>query len=534
MGLRSRERVVPGRKWDHIASTLGRLFIRARLSAAWPALEEALASEKAGSPLEEIEAHAYAAHLATVYGVEAIALRLCDRLQERLARSPETTRGLEHAVLAVRLLVAINLKRRDEADVLERAIDWDLVPALGWLRNLELRCIVRRNSRADLLSALARRKAGALCALSRERAALLATLADDHAQRGQLSRAAVLYRKALLSAQRGKHFDCRLQEAAIQARLGAVELERHALERSSAAFSAAIARLRHHGVEAFEQRLRIQHAAVWVERGAPDRAERTLRAALKVLSTSSQSLSLRAPMLLWGYSELLDVCILRGRFDDGRAVLAAAQRTLRHCDTPKYRGRFHLLRARLLLGRNTRSSLERALEALLQAERCYREVGEGYLPGLSWVEFERSQVLLRLQKVAQALERTTTCLGFLQSVRPSALGDRCLLLRSQLLLEENVPRREALYEHILGSLGRARSPVTLLQVISNLYMYSWDLKDGLDLTASHLLQANQLARNLDSGTFERLYHEHVTRRVLGRALAVTFRPGHSPGSGESR
>ncbi len=97
-----------------------------------------------------------------------------------------------------------------------------------------------------------------------------------------------------------------------------------------------------------------------------------------------------------------------------------------------------------------------------------------------------------------------------------------MLLKSQLLLEQEASHAESLYEDVLGSLGLVRNPTTLFKVIANLYLFSWELGDQLDLTAWHLGQIYSLAEVIDRETFDRLYDKLVVERVLERAASRSF------------
>ena len=69
---------------------------------------------------------------------------------------------------------------------------------------------------------------------------------------------------------------------------------------------------------------------------------------------------------------------------------------------------------------------------------------------------------------------------------------------------------------MLRNLGSVREPAYLFKVLANLYIYSWDLEDGLELTDVHLKQIEKLREKLSPEIFERLYRAFVTERVLAR------------------
>jgi len=139
------------------------------------------------------------------------------------------------------------------------------------------------------------------------------------------------------------------------------------------------------------------------------------------------------------------------------------------------------------------------------------------------VKLFRGQLHLQQHNVKEALAQLSAGDKLIHEklLRADVRTD-ALLLKSRMLLERDVPCTDQFYEDVLGSLGAVHSPVKRFQIVSNLYLYSWDLDNQLDLTDYHLRQLNQMSEVLDRPVFENLYHRHVTRRVARRALVGTF------------
>jgi hypothetical protein len=96
-----------------------------------------------------------------------------------------------------------------------------------------------------------------------------------------------------------------------------------------------------------------------------------------------------------------------------------------------------------------------------------------------------------------------------------------VLLKSRLLLDAATPKPEVHYSDVIENLGWVRNPITRFKVLSNLYMYSWDLQE-VELTAHHLSQVHRLAKVIEPATFNGLYAEHITGRVMRRAAERVF------------
>jgi hypothetical protein len=160
-----------------------------------------------------------------------------------------------------------------------------------------------------------------------------------------------------------------------------------------------------------------------------------------------------------------------------------------------------------------------AFEEFDKAEAVFRSLGDGDLIGMAKVNLYRGLLHLRLRDVREALSQATQCAAAAAAVRFQPLRSACLLFKSQLLLEQEVPQSEHLYEEILGNLGALHTPEMLFKVVSNLYLYSWELDDQLDLTDYHMRQISKMAEILDRQTFDRLYTTLVVRRVAQRWMA---------------
>jgi broad specificity phosphatase PhoE len=65
-------------------------------------------------------------------------------------------------------------------------------------------------------------------------------------------------------------------------------------------------------------------------------------------------------------------------------------------------------------------------------------------------------------------------------------------------------------------MGLVQDPRGLFQLLANLYIYTWDLGERLDLTDLHLKQVHRLRDRLPPEVFERLYRTYVTARVVAR------------------
>jgi tetratricopeptide (TPR) repeat protein len=224
--------------------------------------------------------------------------------------------------------------------------------------------------------------------------------------------------------------------------------------------------------------------------------------------------------------DLVDVALERGETLKATRYLEEATRLLGQRDHARHRGYLHLVRGRMAAMGKSKNRFQAALREFRRAEATFLSLGDGHNHGLYMVCLRRAQVYLALKNVKKAMKECLRCMQFAKASRHKPRQALCLLLKSKFLLEEKVENQEGIYEEILASVGVVRNPVLLFKIISNLYLYTWDLGDQVDLTDYHLRQIHKMAEILDRETFERLYEKHVSRRVLKRALVKLF--GVSP------
>jgi hypothetical protein len=96
-----------------------------------------------------------------------------------------------------------------------------------------------------------------------------------------------------------------------------------------------------------------------------------------------------------------------------------------------------------------------------------------------------------------------------------------LLLQSVLLLEEKAPKSK-LYERILPRLGSIHNPENLFRILANLYIYTWELDDQIELTDLHLKQIYKLKERLAPERFEHLYTTLVSDPIFNRLKRRLF------------
>ncbi len=177
-------------------------------------------------------------------------------------------------------------------------------------------------------------------------------------------------------------------------------------------------------------------------------------------------------------------------------------------------GTLHMVRGDIKLATGDPADLRAAGGRYDKAERVYRATGAPPLY-LSLLYARRGAYYLKRQNYQSAL-RCAEVSGLNGSdTGGTPFWGESFLLKSFLLLETGMPHAH-LYEEVLKGLGTIQDPVTLFKTIANLYIYTWDLGDFLDLTDLHMKQIEKLRERLEPELFARLYRMYITERVVER------------------
>jgi tetratricopeptide (TPR) repeat protein len=209
-------------------------------------------------------------------------------------------------------------------------------------------------------------------------------------------------------------------------------------------------------------------------------------------------------------------CALKlGSLSQARRLIGRAQPMARACPYPALRGFIQLLRGDLERESGTPSGFRKARALYASAEKIFQDFGTGQKWWLGLVYLSRGMLYLKEKNIAEALRHSSVSLELGMKDRAVDIQAESLLLKSHLLLHEEAPRLD-IYEGILRQMGLVRDPVVMFKILANLYIYSWDLDEHIELTDLHLKQLSGLKEVLPQETYDRLYRVHVTERVVAR------------------
>ena len=92
------------------------------------------------------------------------------------------------------------------------------------------------------------------------------------------------------------------------------------------------------------------------------------------------------------------------------------------------------------------------------------------------------------------------------------------LLKSFLLLNGDLKSGAELYKEIQSEIHTIRHPDILFRILSNLYLYSWELPDQLHTTSRLIKEIQALQTSFPKPLFQKLWKKHISSKVFSRLL----------------
>jgi tetratricopeptide (TPR) repeat protein len=493
-----------------------RLLVSGETEAAWRLIETEVSGLTESKRDRTFLVHAW--FLAMHYGAEDRVLRWIEIYAERALKCARDQAAVGDFCRALLLPVLQRNGRVDESLALERVIDWrNLVdfPVLHHYRFLLLCFQGRIRGAFDVLRAIEYPQGDAYALAHRS-----LVLLRYFARRRRVAVCIRLAHRALLIVRDNEGLVSRLLPALVYAQLAEVFQAAGHYELAEKELEKLFALCARYEVEYWRREYADDAALVQVRLGRR-------RNALDILAASPLPDITTAPHV--------DLRALRRRINRARVYLRMGEpvlagrlldqcaRLLRKTSSPFLEGYFHRNRGMLCALRGTRYGFRRAFSHFRHAEEIFRGLGFLGLHGLTSTLAERGELHLRRKEIPEAIECIAESLRLADDVGELHVKARCLVVKSYLLLEGAYDQsKEDLYEEVLRQLGVVHSPVLLFEILANLYMYSWDLGERVDLTAYHHNQLEKLREILDADVFRELYQKHVVLRVARRTMTTLF------------
>ncbi len=519
-------------KWQRVSEEIGPLLENRKHRRAWNAIETALRVDPHGAEEEEFEFLARATQVVTLFGEYSRAVSWIELHRTLRQGKGPPDRRTSAAYDAVRLLVELSAKNFAQAEQLVQRMDWSAVPGAPWVFIARIYLATYHRRGQEVIGLLRRPSPlfpdapGTL--LPSDRSSLLSLLGNYYLTQGRWERARGYFRATLRECARDSGIDSRLREIYVRGRCGVAASNDGHLAEAEDSLRLAIEGAKKFGHPVLQRSFELELASLYQKREEFVRAEKLFLAVARSVRRRTARTGADHSHELHALLRAAGNAIDAGATSKAERYLRRSELLLARQEHCRLRGIFHSVRGRLLSTRRPHGWRRRAFQEFDAAERCFRAQGGVCVLELARLNLYRGEAHLRLRNVKEALRDVGRVWSLDRSKLPAAVQEGCVLLKSQALLTNDAPRPDQLYEDVLGNLGLARNPVTLFKIVANLYLYTWELDQShLDLTDYHLRQVNKMGEILDRQTFERLYTEHVTRKVVRRAFERTFRVGSS-------
>jgi tetratricopeptide (TPR) repeat protein len=439
-------------------------------------------------------------------------------LGRRVRRECAASQTRWQAVTQAFQLALMNaLKRWGDARRLDNAIRWDDLADAAWAVNLRLTFLGHEDEWKEILSFLAR------CRARFERPYDLGNrlrhVFSHYEDSGDLKRCRLLARAALTHFAQDRRVLSRLKEINVHARLGFLARRLGMVDLAEAELRPALSKAKK--CRDFVQSDKLTKDLAWIQA-----ARGRFREAWKLIESLASGPILtatdaeREAALLWWKAE---IALEEGRTEVAEDFIDRAQGIIdRRFAGYLIRGLIWTTKAAVEGQKGTPESRVRALETFGRAESLFRRRGRRGRMGLSNSLVARGHLHLRWGEIPETLDCLFQALEIAREGKFLSVQARCLLLKSYLLVDGGLPESDKMYEELLRELSLVDSSSILLNVLANLYLYTWSLKDNLDLTQHHFDQILALRRTIDREVFLRLYQKHVASRVAVRALKSVF------------
>lgn len=495
--------------WDGLSAERDRLLIEGREDEAWELVSEALSRLPSGDHAETfLEA---SVSLALTYHGHREAGSWITAYRRRAGEKGLLDPGLREFLQVLQFTLHLALRELEQARTLEASIRWPLIDDRPSVFNIRLYySVFGRGNDGNPLGLLRNCRARFRAPYDLgNRLRLIGAYFRDCADWRRYLR---FYQAALAHFQRDSSLRSRLMEIELRGTLGRAFFNNGLHDEARDHFLATLDAARHCRLEGIQRNFSCELARIYSAQGRVDKARELLASVPPRRDDTPAALHADARIL----TSRVDIAIDAGELAEARRHARHAQNLLDRSPYPFQQAYLDAVRGRLEARSGGRGAHQRALRHLDRAERCLRGLGARGLHGLSRTLVIRGHVHLRRKEAREALECCRRSMELARENNYLPEQARSLLLKSYLLIEAGLPGADQVYEEVLRDLGLVKNPVLLFKVIANLYMYSWNLDDGLDLLDHHLRQLDRLRESIDDDIYRDLYGSYVTRRVIER------------------
>ena len=241
---------------------------------------------------------------------------------------------------------------------------------------------------------------------------------------------------------------------------------------------------------------------------------------LKELQSLSTKWAYQKNRLIHSFFSLNDLAIGRRDFQESWRILNSIRRFLPTANHEELTGYYYRDLAKVLIyeGEKVKRNPSMVKPILLKAERSFAKLGKNGWHGKATTLLIKGEWLLQTKKYDPLMICIRQSSNIAKLLQDQQLLAYPTLLKSFLLLNSDLNNKAAIYKEIQSEIHTIRHPDLLFRILSNLYLYSWDLPAQLHTTSRLIKEIQSLQTSFPKPIFQKLWKEHISSKVFSRLL----------------
>ena len=241
---------------------------------------------------------------------------------------------------------------------------------------------------------------------------------------------------------------------------------------------------------------------------------------LKEIQSLSTKWAYQRNRLIHAFFSLNDLAIGRRDFKESWSILNSIRRLLPTVNQDELTAYYYRDLAKVLIyeGEKIKRHPDMATRLLLKAESSFSKLGKTGWHGKATTLLIKGEWLLQKRKYDSLMVCIRQSSDMALLLKDHHLLAYPTLLKSFLLLNSDLNNKGGIYNAIQSEIHTVRSPDLLFRILSNLYLYSWDLPDQLHTTSRLIKEIQALQTSFPKTIFQKLWKEHISSKVFSRLL----------------
>lgn len=241
---------------------------------------------------------------------------------------------------------------------------------------------------------------------------------------------------------------------------------------------------------------------------------------LKEIGSLSTKWAYQRKRLILAFFSLNELAIDRRDFKESWSILNSIRKLLPTVNQDELAAYYYRDLAKVLIyeGKKIKRKPSVVKQILLKAESTFSKLGRNGWHGKATTLLIKGEWLLQNRKYDSLMICIQQSSDIALLLQDHQLRAYPTLLKSFLLLNGDLKNRAELYKEIQSEIHTIRHPDILFRILSNLYLYSWELPDQLHTTSRLIKEIQALQTSFPKPLFQKLWKKHISTKVFSRLL----------------